>query len=74
MLATLKDDHLKEKEKQKEIVSLLGPLDDEKFALLSGLGRKVTDYGADKSAAAEGTYMHPTFTQICTCQRTMYLL
>ena len=35
-------------------MSLLGPLDDEKFALLSGLGRKITDYGADKSAAAEG--------------------
>ena len=54
VLATLKDEHLKEREKQKEIVSLLGPLDDEKFALLVGLGKKITDYGADKSAAAEG--------------------
>ena len=59
VLATLKDEHLKEREKQKEIISLLGPLDDEKFALLSGLGRKISDYGADKSTAPEGmhTYM-----------------
>ena len=54
VLATLKDEHLKEREKQKEIISLLGPLDDEKFAVLSGLGRKITDYGADKSTAPEG--------------------
>ena len=54
VLATLKDEHLKEREKQKEIVSLLGPLEDEKFALLVGLGKKITDYGADKGTAAEG--------------------
>ena len=56
VLATLKDEHLKEREKQKEIVSLLGPLEDEKFALLVGLGKKITDYGADKGTAAEGVY------------------
>ena len=53
----MKDEHLKEREKQREIVSLLGSLDDEKFALLAGLGRKITDYGADKSTAAEGLYV-----------------
>ena len=55
----MKDEHLKEREKQKEIVSLLGPLDDEKFALLSGLGRKITDYGADKGTAPEGIPVDP---------------
>ena len=54
VLATLKDEHLKEREKQKEIVSLLGPLKDVDFAQLVGLGKKITDYGADKGAAAEG--------------------
>ena len=53
VLATLKSDHMKEKEKKKEISSLLGSLDDEQFAMLSGLGRRVTDYGADKHAAVE---------------------
>ncbi|KAL5471241.1 hypothetical protein EMCRGX_G029336, partial [Ephydatia muelleri] len=52
VLATLKDDRLKEKEKQKEVTSLLGPLDDEKFTLLVGLGRKITDYGAEKHTAS----------------------
>ncbi len=56
VLATLKDEHLKEREKQKEIVSLLGLLEDEKFALLVGLGKKITDYGADKGTAVEGWY------------------
>lgn len=55
VLATLKDDRLKEKEKQKEVTSLLGPLDDEKFTLLVGLGRKITDYGAEKHTASNGT-------------------
>jgi pre-mRNA-splicing helicase BRR2 len=53
VLATLKADHMKGKEKKKEISSLLGALDDETFAMLSGLGRNITDYGTDKSAAME---------------------
>ncbi|CAI8015215.1 Putative U5 small nuclear ribonucleoprotein 200 kDa helicase [Geodia barretti] len=53
VLATLKADHMKEKEKKKEISSLLGALDDETFAMLSGLGRRITDYGTDKGAAME---------------------
>lgn len=51
VLATLKDDHLKEREKQREISSLLGSLEEDKFALLVGLGKRITDYGADKHAA-----------------------
>ena len=55
VLATLKDEYLKEREKQKEIVSLLGPVEDDKFALLVGLAKKITDYGAEKHIAAEST-------------------
>ena len=54
MLSSLKDEHLKEREKQKEIVSLLGPVNDDKFALLVGLGKRISDYGADKQAVADG--------------------
>ena len=53
VLATLKADHMKEKDKKKEISTLLGALDDEQFAMLSRLGRRITDYGADKGAAME---------------------
>lgn len=54
MLATLKDEHLRERDKQREISSLLGPVDDDKFALLVGLGKKITDYGTDKHTTVEG--------------------
>ena len=54
VLATLKSDHMKEKEKKKEISSLLGALDEEQFAMLSSLGRRITDYGTDKHSAVEG--------------------
>jgi len=52
----LKEEHLKEKEKQREVNSLLGAVGDERYALLVRLGKKITDYGVDKqlTAAAEG--------------------
>lgn len=56
VLATLKSDHMKEKEKKKEISTLLGSMDDEQFAMLAGLGRRITDYGADKSAGMESEF------------------
>ena len=56
VLATLKSDHMKEKEKKKEISALLGALDEEQFAMLSGLGRRITDYGADKGAGVESKW------------------
>ena len=43
-----------EKEKYREIVSLLGAMDEDQFAKLAGLGRRITDYGTDKQASAGG--------------------
>lgn len=56
VLATLKEEHLKEREKQREVNSLLGTVGDERYALLVRLIKKITDYGVDKqlTAAAEG--------------------
>ena len=45
---------LQEKEKQREISSLLGGIMEDQYAMLCGLGRKITDYGADKHASAGG--------------------
>jgi len=53
VLATLKDEHLREREKQREISSLLGSVEDDKFALLVGLGKKITDYGAERHTTEE---------------------
>ncbi|XP_044737520.1 putative U5 small nuclear ribonucleoprotein 200 kDa helicase [Chrysoperla carnea] len=48
VLAVLKNDRLKEREKKKETEMLLGPLADERFALLVNLGKKITDFGSDE--------------------------
>ena len=56
VLATLKEERLKEKEKQKEIISLLGPVDNDRYAILVGLGKKITDYGIDKQVTMEGEW------------------
>ncbi|XP_002165482.2 U5 small nuclear ribonucleoprotein 200 kDa helicase isoform X1 [Hydra vulgaris] len=52
VLITLKDERLKDKEKKKEISALLGNMPDERYALLSNLGRKITDYLVEKESAA----------------------
>ncbi|VDP31937.1 unnamed protein product [Soboliphyme baturini] len=44
VLATLKSEKFKDNQRKKEIESLLGPLTEERYALLSNLGKKITDY------------------------------
>ena len=53
VLATLKTDRLREKEKKKDVESLLGSMTDERFALLYSLGKKIADYTPEKDAAAQ---------------------
>ncbi|CAM1307137.1 SNRNP200 (predicted), partial [Pycnogonum litorale] len=48
VLAVLKGDKMKEKEKKKETELLLGGLAEERFALLVNLGKKINDYGVDE--------------------------
>ncbi|XP_028179425.1 putative U5 small nuclear ribonucleoprotein 200 kDa helicase, partial [Ostrinia furnacalis] len=52
VLVVLKNDKLKDPEKKKEIEMLLGPIPDERFALLVNLGKKITDFNI--SSATEG--------------------
>ncbi|CAH0730140.1 unnamed protein product, partial [Brenthis ino] len=44
VLVVLKNDKLKDPERKKEIEMLLGPIPDERFALLVNLGKKITDF------------------------------
>jgi pre-mRNA-splicing helicase BRR2 len=48
VLAVLKNEKLKEKEKKRETEQLLGSLAEERFALLVNLGKKITDFGNDE--------------------------
>lgn len=47
ILAVLKNDKLKDRERKKEIDGLLGTVAEERFALLVNLGKKITDFGSD---------------------------
>ncbi len=48
VLIILKNDRLRDKERKREIESLLGQLDDERFSLLVNLGKKITDWSNDQ--------------------------
>ncbi|KAK3589739.1 hypothetical protein CHS0354_021060 [Potamilus streckersoni] len=48
VLIVLKNEKMREKEKKKEVENLLGPLAEERFALLVNLGKKITDWGQDE--------------------------
>ena len=48
VLAVLKNDRMKDKDRKREVEGLLGELADERFALLTNLGKKITDWGADE--------------------------
>ncbi|KRX42392.1 U5 small nuclear ribonucleoprotein helicase [Trichinella nativa] len=58
VLATMKSDKIRDKDRKHEVELLLGPLTDERFALLLNLGKKITDYSMHnenkKTTAFEG--------------------
>lgn len=54
ILAVLKNDRLKDRERKRDIDSLLGSVADERFALLVNLGKKITDFGSDSSNTMGG--------------------
>ena len=48
MLISLKNDRLRDKERKREVESLLGGVDDERFNLLVNLGKKITDWSSEE--------------------------
>ncbi|CAK1554439.1 unnamed protein product [Leptosia nina] len=50
VLVVLKNDKLKDPERKKEIELLLGPIADERFAVLVNLGKKITDFNVNSSS------------------------
>ncbi|XP_034947956.1 putative U5 small nuclear ribonucleoprotein 200 kDa helicase [Chelonus insularis] len=61
VLAVLKNDRLKEKEKKKETELLLGSLAEERFALLVNLGKKITDFGNEEKTVASEENIDETY-------------
>ena len=54
VLTVLKNDRMKDKERKKETEGLLGPLAEERFALLVNLGKKITDFGSEVKSSTAG--------------------
>lgn len=54
ILAVLKNERLKDRDKKRDINSLLGSVTDERFALLVNLGKKITDFGSDAVTTLRG--------------------
>ncbi|KAI8374185.1 Sec63 Brl domain-containing protein [Radiomyces spectabilis] len=50
VLETLKTDTLKDFDKKREIESVIGPIESDKFAQLVNLSKKITDYNAEDDA------------------------
>lgn len=56
----MKNDRLRDKERKREIESLLGQVEDERFALLVNLGKKISDWSNEelnRSGARNGQAM-----------------
>lgn len=51
ILAVLKNDKLKDRDRKREIDGLLGAVTDERFALLVNLGKKITDFGSETTTS-----------------------
>lgn len=56
VLAVLKNDKMRDKERRREVEQLLGPADDTRYHVLVNLGKKITDYGGDKDLQNMGSY------------------
>lgn len=61
VLNVLKNDKLKEKEKKKETETLIGPLAEERFALLVNLGKKITDFGGEEKTITNDENIDETY-------------
>lgn len=61
VLFTLKNDKIRDKERHKEIVALLGKMPDERYALLVNLGKKITDYYVDHDKMDEDEVIDETY-------------
>ncbi|KAE8618809.1 hypothetical protein XENTR_v10009514 [Xenopus tropicalis] len=48
VLAVLKNDRLRDKDRRREVDQLLGQTDDTRYHVLVNLGKKISDYGGDK--------------------------
>lgn len=76
VLAVLKNDKMRDKERRREVEQLLGPADDTRYHVLVNLGKKITDYGGDKELQNMGKTgflsQHESFKSVCAPGSTWF--
>jgi len=61
VIAVLKNEKSRDKERRKEIQSLLGPLEDTRYHVLVNLGKKITDFGMEKDVETADDNIDETY-------------
>ena len=61
VIVVLKNDKFRDKERRKEIQSLLGPLEDTRYHVLVNLGKKITDFGVTKDSETADDTIDDTY-------------
>jgi len=56
VLSLLKNDRMKDKERRREVESLIDKLADERYAVLVNLGKKITDWAVEEKIQT-GAYL-----------------
>lgn len=67
VLAVLKNDKMRDKERRREVEQLLGTVDDTRYHVLVNLGKKITDYGGDKDLQNMGMSPFSVAHQLSSC-------
>lgn len=73
VLAVLKNDKMRDKERRREVEQLLGPSDDTRYHVLVNLGKKITDYGGDKDLQNMGKQVPKTMLDNLTLPVSFYV-
>ena len=61
VIVVLKNDKYRDKERRKELQSLLGPLEDTRYHVLVNLGKKINDFGVSKDAETADDTIDDTY-------------
>lgn len=73
VLAVLKNDKMRDKERRREVEQLLGPADDTRYHVLVNLGKKISDYGGDKDLQNMGEYTIYNYVPYMISKVMMYV-
>lgn len=72
VLAVLKNDKMRDKERRREVEQLLGTVDETRYHVLVNLGKKITDYGGDKDLQNMGKSVNESPTKFTLLHMSVF--